>query len=346
MVAVCAWILPGISGSFVLLLLGLYSDVIAAVNSIDLMFLMVLACGCASGLLLFTRLLGWLLSRYHDALLASLTGFMATGLVKLWPWQALVTGQDPHAGGAFSYLRWPNEYALTGADAFFPLALFAGCLGGSAYGCCPSSLSDDPKKAGGLSRWIRVFVLTGFLTACVAPGTPVVTDRSQGKPGQTTYTVARGDTLYSIAWRFNLDYRRFAAANQIGSPFTIYPGQRLRLTELMPPRASKKQSTATVAKSPSKPKRAQTQSAAKSRTANSGAARRPEPARTPTQAPQKPASQGSKTWYQPLPQKPSVVFGKNSKGWITPFRPERGFVTREAEKWCMPATVLQGLNVW
>lgn len=130
MVAVCAWILPGISGSFVLLLLGLYSDVIAAVNSIDLMFLMVLAFGCASGLLLFTRLLGWLLSRYHDALLASLTGFMATGLVKLWPWQALVTGQDPHAGGAFSYLRWPNEYALTGADAFFPLALFAGCLGG------------------------------------------------------------------------------------------------------------------------------------------------------------------------------------------------------------------------
>lgn len=170
------------------------------------------------------------------------------------------------------------------------------------------------KKAGGLSRWIRVFVLTGFLTACVAPGTPVVTDRSQGKPGQTTYTVARGDTLYSIAWRFNLDYRHVAAANQIGSPFTIYPGQRLRLTELMPPRASKKQSTATVAKSPSKPKRAQTQSAAKSRTANSGAARRPEPARTPTQAPQKPASQGSKTWYQPLPQKPSVVFGKNSKG--------------------------------
>ena len=176
-----------------------------------------------------------------------------------------------------------------------------------------------------------MFVLTGFLTACVAPGTPVVTDRSQGKPGQTTYTVARGDTLYSIAWRFNLDYRRFAAANQIGSPFTIYPGQRLRLTELMPPRASKKQSTATVAKSPSKPKRAQAQSAAKSRTANSGAARRPEPARTPTQAPQKPASQGSKTWYQPLPQKPSVVFGKNSKGWITPFRPERGFVTREAK---------------
>ena len=170
------------------------------------------------------------------------------------------------------------------------------------------------REAGGLSRWIRVFVLTGFLAACVAPGTPVVTDRSQGKPGQTTYTVARGDTLYSIAWRFNLDYRRFAAANQIGSPFTIYPGQKLRLTEQMPLRASKKQSTATVTKSPSKPKGAQTQSAAKARTANSGAARRPEPARTPTQAPQKPASQGSKTWYQPLPQKPSVVFGKNSKG--------------------------------
>ena len=95
-----------------------------------------------------------------------------------------------------------------------------------------------PKKAVGLCRWIRGLVLTGclgaFLTACVAPGSPVVTDRSLGKSGQTTYTVARGDTLYSIAWRFNLDYRRFAAVNQVGPPFTIYPGQELRLTDVTP----------------------------------------------------------------------------------------------------------------
>ena len=130
MVAVCAWILPGISGSFVLLLLGLYTDVIAAVNSIDLLFLAVLACGCASGLLLFTRALGWLLNRYHDALLALLTGFMATALVKLWPWQALDGDQEPNSNGFLSYLYWPHDYAQSGADAFLLLAVLAGCMGG------------------------------------------------------------------------------------------------------------------------------------------------------------------------------------------------------------------------
>jgi len=175
-----------------------------------------------------------------------------------------------------------------------------------------------PKKVVGLCRWIRALVLTGFLvaflTACVAPGSPVVTDRSLGKPGQTTYTVARGDTLYSIAWRFNLDYRRFAAANQIDAPFTIYPGQELRLTDVPPAAAKITRPTATVAKAPSKPQVAPKQPVANPKTAKSSAARRPEPARPATQAPQKAPAQGSKTWHQPLPQKPSVVFGKNSKG--------------------------------
>lgn len=130
MVAVCAWILPGISGSFVLLLLGLYTDVIAAVNALDWRFLTVLACGCASGLLLFTRVLGWLLHRYHDALLALLTGFMSTALVKLWPWQTRGASQQHRASELFPYLRWPNEYALEGGEAFVLLAVLAGSAGG------------------------------------------------------------------------------------------------------------------------------------------------------------------------------------------------------------------------
>ena len=146
MVAVCAWILPGISGSFVLLLLGLYTDVIAAVNAMDWRFLVVLACGCVSGLLLFTRVLGWLLHRCHDALLALLTGFMSTALVKLWPWQSLGAGQEQREGGFFFYLRWPNEYALEGGEAFVLLAALAGSAGGSAYGCCPDSPSGDANK--------------------------------------------------------------------------------------------------------------------------------------------------------------------------------------------------------
>jgi putative membrane protein len=83
-----------------------------------------------SGLLLFTRVLGWLLERYHDALLALLTGFMTTALVKLWPWQALGTDQNPSSSGVFSYLRWPHEYAQGGDEAFLLLVMLAGCLGG------------------------------------------------------------------------------------------------------------------------------------------------------------------------------------------------------------------------
>ena len=68
--------------------------------------------------------------RCHDALLALLTGFMSTALVKLWPWQSLGAGQEQREGGFFFYLRWPNEYALEGGEAFVLLAVLAGSAGG------------------------------------------------------------------------------------------------------------------------------------------------------------------------------------------------------------------------
>ena len=131
MVAVSAWILPGISGSFVLLLLGLYDDVIVAVNALDWAFLLVLAGGCGCGLLLFTRALGWLLARFQDALLAFLTGFMATALIKLWPWQAAQSQTTAEAYGVFAVLQWPSQYAANGNEAFLALSIVAGLLGGA-----------------------------------------------------------------------------------------------------------------------------------------------------------------------------------------------------------------------
>ena len=131
MVAVSAWILPGISGSFVLLLLGLYDDVIVAVNELDWVFLLVLAGGCGSGLLLFTRALSWLLGRFQDALLAFLTGFMTTALIKLWPWQAVQSQPTAEAYGVFSALQWPSQYAANGNEAFLGLSVAAGLLGGA-----------------------------------------------------------------------------------------------------------------------------------------------------------------------------------------------------------------------
>ena len=96
-IAICAMILPGISGSFMLLLMGMYAPVIAAVKGLDIAVLGLFATGAVIGLLSFTRLLSWLLHHYYQAMLALLTGFMAGSLVKVWPWkETLLTRINRH----------------------------------------------------------------------------------------------------------------------------------------------------------------------------------------------------------------------------------------------------------
>jgi putative membrane protein len=91
-IAICAMILPGISGSFILLLLGAYDTVLEAVHTFNLTIIATLMAGMITGLLLFTRLLKWLLSRYYQATLVLLTGFIAGSLVKVWPWKTDALG--------------------------------------------------------------------------------------------------------------------------------------------------------------------------------------------------------------------------------------------------------------
>lgn len=86
-VAICAMILPGISGSFILVLLGMYATVLAAIKSLDLLFIAVFALGAACGLMVFSRLLYWLLHRFHAATMALLTGFLFGSLAVVWPWK-------------------------------------------------------------------------------------------------------------------------------------------------------------------------------------------------------------------------------------------------------------------
>ncbi|MBN1864961.1 MAG: DUF368 domain-containing protein [Victivallales bacterium] len=86
-IVVCAMILPGISGSFLLLILGQYKYVLDAVNERNVMVLAWLALGCAAGLAGFVHLLNWLFKKFHDPTVATLIGFMAGSLWKLWPWQ-------------------------------------------------------------------------------------------------------------------------------------------------------------------------------------------------------------------------------------------------------------------
>lgn len=85
--AICAMILPGISGSFILLLLGMYAPIVAAVSELNIPMLGLFAVGCVLGLLTFSRLLSMLLKRYHDSMLAFLCGVIVGAFYRIWPWQ-------------------------------------------------------------------------------------------------------------------------------------------------------------------------------------------------------------------------------------------------------------------
>jgi putative membrane protein len=85
-IAICAMILPGISGSFLLVLMGMYGNVLAAVNDREIGLLLLFVLGCAVGLGLFSRVLGWLMEHHYDRVVAAMIGLMLGSLRVLWPW--------------------------------------------------------------------------------------------------------------------------------------------------------------------------------------------------------------------------------------------------------------------
>jgi putative membrane protein len=85
--ASCAMILPGISGAFILVILGKYQYVLSAVNQRDVVTIGLIAAGAAIGLVTFAQVLSWLFKRYHDLTVAVLIGLMVGSLRKLWPWK-------------------------------------------------------------------------------------------------------------------------------------------------------------------------------------------------------------------------------------------------------------------
>ncbi len=120
-IAICAMILPGISGSFILLLMGLYAPVLAAVKGLQLDIMMVFALGAILGLMLFSRLLSWLLHHYQDLMFSLLTGFMLGALLKVWPWKETISyrlnskGQDVPFEQLNRLPEWANsDQLLTG----------------------------------------------------------------------------------------------------------------------------------------------------------------------------------------------------------------------------------------
>ena len=90
-IAICAMILPGISGAFILVIMGSYSSVLQAINDKNLLKIMSFCLGAVVGILSFSKVLKWLFDKYKEATLALLTGFMTGALVKIWPWKKVLT---------------------------------------------------------------------------------------------------------------------------------------------------------------------------------------------------------------------------------------------------------------
>ncbi|MFT5720036.1 MAG: putative membrane protein [Motiliproteus sp.] len=135
-IAICAMILPGISGSFILLLLGLYGPIMGAIKDFDLQVLTLFMAGCVLGLLSFSHLLAWMFRNQHDLILALLTGVMLGSLSRVWPWKYTTEYRINTRGDTVPLLQdnvLPVSYqALTGQDAMLWGALLLMLLGAVA----------------------------------------------------------------------------------------------------------------------------------------------------------------------------------------------------------------------
>ncbi len=121
-IAISAMILPGISGAFILLLLGVYDYVLAALRALDVGVIVVFAAGCATGLLSFSHLLSWTFRHYREQTYAFLTGMLLASIVVLWPWKLT----PEHGAIGASYLS-PSAYAAatgTTVNALTALGFF------------------------------------------------------------------------------------------------------------------------------------------------------------------------------------------------------------------------------
>ena len=126
-IAISAMILPGVSGSFMLVLMGLYPVVLGAVKNLDFAILVVFGAGCLIGMMSFAKLLSWLLSRLRDLTLAFLAGVILGSLGKVWPWKHTLSWQTNSRGESFPLLQenlLPERFALvTGQDPQLLLAV-------------------------------------------------------------------------------------------------------------------------------------------------------------------------------------------------------------------------------
>jgi hypothetical protein len=98
--AICAMILPGISGAFILVLLGAYHTVLDALSSWNFKLISVFGVGAITGILSFSKALKWLFAKYRTLTFAGLTGFIVGSLNKVWPWKEVLKWDTDAQGNA------------------------------------------------------------------------------------------------------------------------------------------------------------------------------------------------------------------------------------------------------
>jgi lipoprotein NlpD len=155
--------------------------------------------------------------------------------------------------------------------------------------------------------WLVAVGLLLLLTGCLSPGRPLIAERSPvntpapgvaGDPPRRSYVVRKGDTLYSIAWRFELDYQSLARANGIRAPYNIVPNQSLSLvTQLAPGERVRATGAPSTANDPAK---------------IGNSKRKPKP--TPKAAQAEAISAMTREWVWPLTRAPHAEFGRSNKG--------------------------------
>ncbi len=132
-IAICAMILPGISGSFILLILGKYEYILSALKNLDIGVLLIFIAGCLTGLLTFVRLISWFLKKFYNQTVGLLAGFMIGSLYKIWPWKITLTYITKSSGEQVPAIQQnilPTQYfSKVGEDPHLLSALFFFALG-------------------------------------------------------------------------------------------------------------------------------------------------------------------------------------------------------------------------
>jgi putative membrane protein len=128
-IAICAMILPGISGSFILVLLGAYKPVLDAVNERDFKTILIFMVGAVIGLLSFSKVLKWLFANYKNYTLAALTGFIIGSLNKIWPWKETLTWRTNSHGDKVPFNQQSISPFSFDGDAELTLAIILAIVG-------------------------------------------------------------------------------------------------------------------------------------------------------------------------------------------------------------------------